>query len=204
MAKGVIQTYTGKKVNVPYMTKEDFDIIDVAHSLSLTCRYSGHCLKFYSVAEHSIIVAHLLEQYSLKDALWGLLHDAGEAYFGDVVSPIKVLLPDFKLMEDNFLFSISNWFYLDWPMSRLIRDMDKQVLRMEQQSLMKKTDWIWDETKNIKNLPYTLKAYERQIFGSAFHIDGFKQELLIEEFFITQFNYLLKEIENEKQKSKSR
>lgn len=73
----------------------DFTIEDIAHGLANTCRYAGQCAAFYSVAEHSIHVSHVAE----GDELDALLHDAAEAFIGDVASPLKRLLPDYRQIE---------------------------------------------------------------------------------------------------------
>ena len=74
---------------------EDIHILDIAHALSQICRFGGHTSSFYSVAEHSINVATLLEQQGADKitVLAGLLHDATEAYMGDMPRPIKQSLP---------------------------------------------------------------------------------------------------------------
>jgi len=83
---GLIETYTGHWLNPFKLDKQQVDIIDIAHALSLVCRFSGQCREFYSVAEHSIAVAKLVPK-SLR--LTALLHDAHEAYFGDTATPHK-------------------------------------------------------------------------------------------------------------------
>lgn len=83
-----IQTATGKQFWPFDPRPEDIDIVDIAISLSKQCRFGGHCKDgaFISVAQHSVEVSlHVPE----KDALWGLLHDAPEAYLGDLKRPIK-------------------------------------------------------------------------------------------------------------------
>ena len=81
-----LSTYTGKKF-YPYDPRpEQICIEDIAHGLSMLCRFAGQCRFFFSVAEHSIAVAHLLPA-NLK--LFGLLHDASEAYLVDLPRPVK-------------------------------------------------------------------------------------------------------------------
>ena len=57
MSNNCIQTYTGKRFTPDDPRPEDLDIRDFAHSLSLLCRYNGHCQVFYSVADHSVRVS---------------------------------------------------------------------------------------------------------------------------------------------------
>jgi hypothetical protein len=69
----------------------DVFVPDIAHALSLICRFTGHVDVFYSVAEHSVRLSRVLRanQYPVDDCLWGLLHDASEAYLADIPSPMK-------------------------------------------------------------------------------------------------------------------
>lgn len=93
-----ILTYTG--LHFPLLKPEyfHFNILDIAHALSQLCRFTGHTSSFYSVAQHSVMVASLVPA---DQALAALMHDAAEAYLGDVSSPLKALLPDYKLIETN-------------------------------------------------------------------------------------------------------
>lgn len=83
---GWINTYTGRKVYPLNLQLDDLDIIDIAHALSHVCRYAGHVTQFYSVAQHSVHVSQFVPP---EYAMWGLLHDASEAYLGDVPRPWK-------------------------------------------------------------------------------------------------------------------
>jgi hypothetical protein len=82
----LIPTFTGKRVNPMHLEVEDVDILDIAHHLSMICRYTGATEEHYSVAQHSLIVSAYCPG-ELK--LAGLLHDAPEAYMGDLTHPIK-------------------------------------------------------------------------------------------------------------------
>ncbi len=83
---GFLPTCTGRSVHILNPRPEEIDIEDVAHALSHACRFAGHVPAFYSVAQHSILVSELLDA---RTALWGLLHDASEAYLHDLTRPLK-------------------------------------------------------------------------------------------------------------------
>ena len=87
------QTFTGRKVDIFHPSPEMVDIEDIAHALSMTCRFGGHCRDFYSVAEHSVLVEqigrHALHCTFSRISMLLLLHDAAEAYIGDIITPIK-------------------------------------------------------------------------------------------------------------------
>ncbi|KKM07785.1 hypothetical protein LCGC14_1730500, partial [marine sediment metagenome] len=107
-------TYSGRKISILYPGVEDINIEDIAHALSLQCRYNGHCNKFYSVAEHSILAARMFKaRYGIKfecDFIYTLMHDAAEAYVGDLISPVKSELLPFIIIETRFLNTIKDRF----------------------------------------------------------------------------------------------
>ena len=88
---------------------EDIHVEDIAYALSNLCRFGGHSAAFYSVAEHSIHCSMLVKK---RYAMQALLHDATEAYVGDVVAPLKSLLPEYKQIEKRVWAAISEKFGL--------------------------------------------------------------------------------------------
>lgn len=84
-------TLTHQKIFFQYLnpTAETIDIEDIAHALSQICRFTGHTSKFYSVAQHSVMVSRYVSE---KNRLWALLHDAPEAYINDLASPLKRII----------------------------------------------------------------------------------------------------------------
>ena len=87
----ILQTISGRYVDLADMRPADVKIEDISHALSMLCRFNGHCREFYSVAQHSVLVSHILrdEGHAPAVQLAGLLHDAHEAYTGDVTHPMK-------------------------------------------------------------------------------------------------------------------
>lgn len=135
-----IQTFTGKRFDPLAPNPADLDVVDIAHALSLLCRFNGHCRVFYSVAEHCLRVARILPA---ELALWGLLHDAAEAYLSDVPRPIKAELPAFGQIEDRLLERIARHFGLIWPMPEAVAQADTRLLATEARDLMSEPPEPW-------------------------------------------------------------
>lgn len=133
-----IQTYTGRKFWPLDPRPEDVDIHDIAHALSNMCRYTGHCSEFYSVAQHSVYVSE-----NCDDPLWGLLHDASEAYFADIARPVKMYIPDIKTIENNLMLAVAQHFGLPWPEPRNVKLVDTRILLDEKTALMP-GEFRWD------------------------------------------------------------
>lgn len=111
---------------------EDIDIEEIAHALSNICRFGGHCRKFYSVAQHSLLVA---DCSPLKLAKVGLLHDATEAYIGDMVRPLKVSLSEFSSIEDAAWEAVAGAFDLPITIPAEVKIADARVLLGEKRDL---------------------------------------------------------------------
>ena len=169
-----IETYTGKFVNPLKLKPEDIEIQDIAHALSLMCRFNGHCSKFYSVAEHSIRVSGILK--GTDNQLTGLLHDATEAYMADIARPVKWALPQIREVEGIIAIAINTKFNLkgDW---RLVKHADNVMLATEARDLMRTNgkEWYlpnepleykiepmesWNAESNFMRI-YKLLAYKR-------------------------------------------
>ena len=132
-SKTELSTWSGGKFDFTNPDPESVHISDIAHALSLQCRFNGHINEFYSVAEHSVLVADMLfeKHADPKLALTGLLHDAAEAYIGDVVSPLKHLLPEFLLYEAEVEKCISVKFGIPYPLPDEVKGADKAALNLE-------------------------------------------------------------------------
>ena len=131
----------------------DFDIEDIAHGLAHVCRYAGQCRAFYSVAEHSILVADTVAEFGYE----ALLHDAAEAFIGDVTRPFKQLLPEYKRIESCVEDAIIERFQLD-PMSRsVVKQADLRVLAAEQEQIMAPGCADWAKQAGIEPAPVRVR-----------------------------------------------
>lgn len=121
-------------------TTSDFTIDDIAHGLANICRYSGQCKRFYSVAEHSLLVSEVARGFEFE----ALLHDAAEAFLGDITRPLKQLLPEFKRIEKDVELAILDRFGVPAPLPPQVKHADLRVLAAEQRQIMPEgTDgWI--------------------------------------------------------------
>lgn len=135
-----MQTVTGRKFWPMDPRPEDVDIIDIAHALSMICRFGGHCLRFYSVAEHSVLIARKAPpEYQLA----ALLHDASEAYLSDIVRPLKRSLPEYRLAEDRVQHAIRLRFSLGYVGGQCVKQLDRAILADERAQNMEPTDEVW-------------------------------------------------------------
>jgi hypothetical protein len=120
-----LQTYTGKAFHILEPSLDDICIEDIAHALSMQTRYNGHCLNFYSVAEHCCYIS---DRCSKPNKLWGLLHDASEAYVCDIPRPLKPHLTDYKLIETRIMYVIADKFNLLGVMPSEVKALDNRIL----------------------------------------------------------------------------
>ena len=123
---------------------DEIDIRDIAHALSMSCRFGGHGKFYLSVAEHSVAVAWILFQLKAdsKTVLAGLLHDAEEAYLPDIPSPIKFYMPEAKAIYKKLNLAIREEFDIidaDW---KLVEDIDHRIVITEGKALgLWNSDW---------------------------------------------------------------
>lgn len=128
----------------PY--NSDFSIDDIAHALANICRYTGHCNTFYSVAQHSVLVSWVVPELY---AFAGLMHDAAEAFVGDVSKPLKNLLPDYKVIEKRVESAVFARFGLPEKIPQCVKDADLVLLRTEQRDLMGAGHHDWALTRGL-------------------------------------------------------
>lgn len=136
-----IQSYSGRSITFLNPKADQIDIDDIAHTLSLLCRFGGHCKTFYSVAEHSVRCAQVA---SPENKLEALLHDASEAYLVDMPRPIKQELQGYRDIEGNLDRVIREKYGLPSVMSQEVRFIDDAMLATEKRDLMKISERPWN------------------------------------------------------------
>lgn len=128
----------------------DIRIDDITHALSNLCRFNGHCQRFYSVAEHSLLCSYLVPpEYALE----ALLHDATEAYCGDMVMPLKRSLSEFTRVERTIDEAIRMRFGLPKTMSEAVHRADRQMVHLEFLELMPFSAEDLTDMESIEGLP---------------------------------------------------
>lgn len=128
-----ILTRTGRRFDLLEPTALMVEPADIAHSLGRQCRFNGHTNPHYSVAQHCYIVADLVPA---DHQLAALLHDAAEAYAGDLVSPLKALLPEYRQIELRIWHAICARFDLDTELPPCVHDADLIALATERRDVM--------------------------------------------------------------------
>jgi hypothetical protein len=170
-----IQTFDGVKFE-PFMPRaEDVNIKDIAHSLAMICRFNGHCQRFYSVAEHCIHISNLV---SNEARLFGLMHDAAEAYIGDIARPLKPHMGDIKAIEADIMNAVLIRFNI-MPSADIIaevKEADTRMLKTEQLQIMSPTPDSWG-LDDIEPYKLKLKCWEWQEAEDKF-LKAFLQQAL--------------------------
>ncbi len=148
--KPIILTAGGNYFDLRNPALSVINIETIAKALSNICRFTGHTLEFYSVAQHSYHASFLVpEEYALE----ALLHDAAEAYVGDVSTPLKRQLPNYEKIESDVQAAIAAQFNLTLPLSDYTHRADQIMLATEKRDLMPPTDDDWFAGTDIVPLP---------------------------------------------------
>lgn len=153
-----IETFTGKKVFFEDPSPNSICIEDIAHSLSMQCRYNGHCLRFASVAEHCVLLCENFG-WGNEDAYALLMHDASEAYLSDLPRPVKYTLPSYRELEAKFDAVIAKKFNVTNMHSDAVRNWDQRIILDERAQNMSKSGNDW-QTGDATPLGIALKFWD--------------------------------------------
>ena len=167
-----LQTVSGRWVNPFDPDPEQLDAGDIARSLANQCRFGGHCRAFYSVAQHSVIVSELVEGRGgdAEDAFAALMHDATEAYLGDMPHPLKhrsALGRAFREAEGHLEQAIRDRFRIR-PDVLEIKRVDRALLASERRAFSAET-WHWPELEGVDPLDIELTAWSPDEAEAAFN-----------------------------------
>jgi len=153
---GWMQTYSGGRFYPGDPESTVITNVDIAHALSLLCRYGGHVDRFYSVAEHCVLMSL---EVAPENALYALLHDATEAYVVDVPRPLKVFLDGYKQIEEGVWRAIARTYGISVTLPDEVLAADDRILLTERRVLMPHAErWALDD--EVEPLPVSIGAWE--------------------------------------------
>ena len=148
-----------------------FTIEDVAIALGKICRFNGHCNGFYSVAEHSVYVSKIVPK---PDALAGLLHDASEAFLGDMPGPLKWISPEFRRFEATIEEAVLERFGIEGGLPKSVKIADMIMLATEKNQIMPNPDDEWPMLKDIRPSSIAIQRLSPEEASTAF-LDRYSQ-----------------------------
>jgi 5'-deoxynucleotidase YfbR-like HD superfamily hydrolase len=197
----IIETYSGKLIDLNCIDHNQINIEDIAYSLSRLCRYNGHTVEFWSVLDHTILITYLMQDdmCNPSEILYGIMHDFHEYLVGDISQPVKSYLKnrfelDFNIIEHEIDSKIYEAFSVPKPSDRilnLVKKYDLMCLYLE-----KNTDFIMPS----KNKWFVDDMFDKDRLNESKYIFEYIRELSTEkriEMFIDNFNYYLEDIGSE-------
>jgi hypothetical protein len=155
---------SGVYFNYDRPDQSNFSIGDIAKGLSNTCRFGGQCQRFYSVAEHCVLMSDCMPA---DLAFQALMHDAAEAFICDMPKPLKMMLPDYMAVEDRVEAAIADRFGLPAKMSPAVKEMDIRMLAAEQQQVMG-NNHKWRYTYELEAAPVKVKFWSPEMAEMRF------------------------------------
>ncbi len=173
--RNTIKVAAGHYVDLASPDPATIDIKSIAAALSKICRFGGHCPKFYSVAEHSVHATAMAcsDGYTGDALLAVFLHDAAEAYTGDMVKPLKIMIPEFSVIERNIETAVELAFGVDFARwNSVIKRFDWAMLKAEKLSLWPEDTEKWTGFGEIKDRDVQFQFFgpqeaERQFLAMA-------------------------------------
>lgn len=164
-----MQTFTGRRFYPLDPRAGDVDPSDIAHALGMICRFGGHLSRFYSVAEHSVLVSRAVDR---RYALRGLLHDAGEAYVGDMVRPLKRSMSAYCTAEERVMAAICEKFGIPAKApcaeQQAVKTVDLRILLDERDALMAPCRHPWASLEGVEPLGVRIEGWAPDVAAMAF------------------------------------
>lgn len=172
-----LQTGSGGRVSVTRPLVKEINIHDIGVALAKQTRFNGHCSHFYSVAQHCVLGGMFVDKLGLSEAFAKrlkfefLLHDATEAYVGDLIKPVKIMIPQFAEIERGFEKTIQKAFGLDPSNKITIKWLDNAMCAWEKRDLLPNSE-PWPNMIDIEEfnmppiVPWTWKEAEIKFYDA--------------------------------------
>jgi hypothetical protein len=186
-----IETYTGRQFRPLFPEASAISVIDIAHALSMQCRYSGHTKFHYSVGQHSCLLASYAEQVLKKspiECLQILMHDAPEAYLVDMPRPVKQYMPEFRTWDHRINDCVREWYGVSHlPIPAFQDELDSRIIADERAQLMSDSgnDWGRDSENPLDIIitPWTPEHTEKQFLTryAAYSVQAFGEYRYLRE-----------------------
>lgn len=161
-----ILTWSGKRFDLFEPKPEMIDTRDIAHALGTIARFNGHTKEHYTVAQHSVLVANLVTK---EHELQALLHDATEAYIGDMVRPLKECMPAFREVEARIWTAICARFHIAEDLPECVKQADLVALATERRDLMPAHSATWECLAGVQPLEARIKLWAPHVARWHFH-----------------------------------
>lgn len=161
-----IRLVSGKYLDLADPRPDQFELIDIAGGLSRICRFGGQCPVFYSVAEHSICCAEIAfeDGLPLEGVRAALFHDAAEAFVGDMVTPLKIMIPEYSAIEDRVMAALCERFGIDrFTWREELRRIDMSVLIAERNLLWPDDGVKWTGEDEVRKLNIVRRTVTQHI-----------------------------------------
>jgi hypothetical protein len=191
-----IELYSGRYLDLQEPNASVIGLEDVAHGLAFTCRYSGQCADYYSIAQHSVMCSRYvaLKDGTLEEQLAALHHDDAEAFLGDVVRPLKSLLqPQYGQLSDTMDVAVAEAFGNLWPADALklpiVKEADNWALMVEAWRLLPSQGKAWGGQAH--NWDVDMDAGGRNDEGLW---RGYQSPRTASRSFVRHHNYLIREL----------
>lgn len=160
-----ILTQSGQQFDLLRPTASMIKPVDIAHALSRLCRFNGHTRAHYSVAQHSLIVASLVP---VEHQLVALLHDATEAYIGDMTRPLKAVMPEYKFVEHQIWLAVCERFDIQIDLPSCVKHADMVALATERRDLMPEHPGEWECLRGIASMADVIVPLPAEYASAAF------------------------------------
>lgn len=166
-----MQTISGRAFYPLGPSVDDVVAMDIGHSLAMQCRYNGHVRRFYSVAEHCVLMSDWILEHATDVteeerralALWALLHDGAEAYIGDMVRPLKLHMPDFCAVDDAVTTVIAQRFGASGDtIPPRVKAVDTRILLDERAALLSTPPGDW-ALGDVRPLGVEIRGWEPSV-----------------------------------------